>query len=103
MNFTKYIIFVPIIIIIIIIIAYILYQNHSAKKLYHPNSTHYMPQIIPNKTYNLIPNYKLQYNRYNADYLPYESAIPAIDVIRANTNIIQSSYNKQNIEYGQYI
>lgn len=59
-----------------------------------PPTPYFAPDIY------IVPGQaKLNHNVYTPDYLPYESAIPAIDVLRANKQIQPPSYLEQYLEH----
>ena len=55
-----------------------------------PSTPYFAPDIY------IVPGQaKLAHNKYTPDYMPYESAIPAIDVLRANNQLQAPSYLQQ--------
>jgi hypothetical protein len=61
---------------------------------HRPPVTYFAPDIY------IVPGQaKLNHNFYTPDYLPYESGIPSIDVLRANKQIQPPSYMEQYIEH----
>lgn len=54
------------------------------------NEPYFAPDIY------IVPSTaKLAHNKYTPDYMPFESAVPAIDVLRANNQLEPPSYLKQ--------
>jgi hypothetical protein len=83
------------IIILLCIALYILFINSFSKtnkcKVFEPFNKYYLQEPYFAKDIYIVPGQaKLAHNKdtandsYTSDYLPYESAIPAIDVLRAN-------------------
>jgi hypothetical protein len=56
------------------------------------NEPYFAPDIY------IVPSTaKLAHNKFTPDYMPFESAIPAIDILRANNQLQTPSYLKQVI------
>lgn len=75
-------------------------QNENKNKFQNLNSV----AIVPNK---LLDNAYLRFNTgvnanpfrfYSNSYLPFETAVPALDVLRANKNSITPKYFNQYLE-----
>ena len=68
------------------------YQQYFLDPLaYNPNN----PNNFNNSIYSLPGSTADPYMLYGAGYMPYESAVPAVDVMRANNNKVLPQYYMQ--------
>jgi len=91
--------FLSIIGIFFIVVIIYIYQNrniYKPKKKFSNLSKLPLESYFANDIYLVPGQAKLGHNSYTSDYLPYESSIPAIDVLRANGQLQQiPQYLKQ--------
>ena len=96
--------------ILAVVCVYIIwYSNKSSKfkdvgpyQQYWLDPYAYNPYFAPD-IYMVPGQAKLAHNvntaEYDNSYLPYESAVPAVDVLRANNTILPPSYYSQVIRH----
>ena len=100
MNKVIKLLIIVIILILAVIVCYnILTEYGNRKKKFKdvgpfqqywldPFAYHYFTRDL----YSIKGQVKLPYDLYTPEYMPYESAIPAVDVLRANNHILPTSY-----------
>lgn len=103
-----------IIIVIVLVVGYVYISQNKHNKhnsafkhitpyqQYLPATIPYNPYYFNNSLYSVPGSTADPYMLYGAGYMPYESAVPAIDVIRANPDESKRLTSKPEY-YKQYL